>query len=35
MASGRDDLDSLLTATSQTGSEAEDMFERDFIYKRT
>ena len=35
MAGGREDLDTLLYQTQQTGTDAEDMFERDFITKRT
>ena len=32
---GREDLETLLQQTQQTGTDAEDMFERDFIHKRT
>ena len=35
MAGTKDDLDTLLHQTQQIGADAEDMFEKDFITKRT
>ena len=35
MAGNKEDLDTLLQQTQQIGTDAEDMFEKDFIAKRT
>jgi hypothetical protein len=35
MGTTKEDLESLLSKTQQAGGNAEDMFEKDFVFKRT